>query len=410
MRHGTRLLACGLLSGGMSVRNIQPQRLEQPRSRDLAFGTCGLLSPRPIRGKVRCRVTSVAAARLWFVSSNAPSYPWPAGSATGIGSMPGTDPAEACAVVMGELPEFPYLPELPARGVGGDIIGRTASLLVDLPVETTPRGWKFATHPGRDQRRAADFLSFDLDAIQQAADGYAGPFKIAVCGPLTLAARIELSRSVNPALADAGALADLTTSLAEGVAAHVLGVRERVPGATLVVQIDEPELPAVLAGRVRTASGLSTIPALDEILATDTLRSVVAATGAFTVVHCCAAGFPFLLMKDADAGAVSFDLARLERDDIDAVAEIAEAGLGLLVGAVPTGEDAAARSARDTASAVVTLWRRTALDPRLLAEQVVVTPACGLAGLSPEAAHTTLARCREAARIAPELIEEGANE
>lgn len=367
-----------------------------------------------------CRATSEGAARLWVVS-DAQSYPWSQGSATGVGSMPGADAAEACAVVMGELPEFPYLPELPARGVGADIIGRTASLLVDLPVETTPRGWKFAAHSGRDQRRATDFLSFDMDAIQQAADGYAGPFKMQVCGPLTLAARIELSRSVNPALADPGALADLTTSLGEGIAAHALGIRDRIPGATLVVQIDEPELPAVLEGRVRTASGLSTVAALDEIVATDTLRSVLAAAGAFTVVHCCAAGFPFLLVKDAGAGAVSFDLALLERREIDAVAEIAESGLGLLVGAVRTNGGAAARapgaaaargpgaagSAKDAAGAVVTLWRRTALDPQGFAEQVVVTPACGLAGLSPEAARETLAHCREAARIAPELVEEG---
>jgi len=347
------------------------------------------------------------------VSGDVASYPWSAGSATGVGSMPGTDPAQACAVVIEELPDFPYLPELPARGVGADIIGRTASLLVDLPVETTPRGWKFAAHAGRDQRRAVDFLSFDLDAIQQAADGYAGPFKVQVCGPLTLAARIELSRSVNPALTDPGALADLTSSLAEGVAEHALAVRERIPGATLVVQIDEPELPAVLAGRVRTASGLSTVPPLDEIPATDTLRSVLAAAGAFTVVHCCASGFPFLLTKEAGAGAVSFDLALLERTEIDAVAEVAEAGLGLLVGAVPSRDDVAARAAgtagagKEAASGVVTLWRRTALDAQGLAQQVVVTPACGLAGLSPKAARATLAQCREAARIAPELIEEG---
>jgi methionine synthase II (cobalamin-independent) len=317
--------------------------------------------------------------------------------------MPGTDPAEASAVVLGELPDFPFLPELPGRGAGADIIGRTASLLVDLPVETTPRGWKLATRPGRDQRRAAGYLAFDLDAMQQAADGYAGPFKIAVCGPLTLASRIELSRSVNPALADPGALSDLTGSLAEGVAAHVLGVRERIPGATVIIQVDEPSLPAVLHGRVPTASGLNTVPALDEIVARDTLRTVLAAAGAFTVVHCCAAGFPFLLMKDADAGAVSFDLARLQRADIDAVAEIAEAGLGLLAGAAATSGQP---GARETASAVVTLWRQTALDPRRLGDQVVITPACGLAGLSPDAARVILARCREAARIAPEMIEE----
>ena len=97
--------------------------------------------------------------------------------------MPGTSPAEAIAVVLGELPDFPHLPELPARGPGSDLTGRTAALLVDMPVETGPRGWRFALRPGRDQRRAAGLLAEDLDAMQEAADGYAGPVKIQLAGP-----------------------------------------------------------------------------------------------------------------------------------------------------------------------------------------------------------------------------------
>jgi len=69
-----------------------------------------------------------------------PRYPWLAASATGIGSMPGTNPAEAMRVIAGELPGFPYLPELPDRGPGADLTGRTAALLVGIPVEVTPRG------------------------------------------------------------------------------------------------------------------------------------------------------------------------------------------------------------------------------------------------------------------------------
>ena len=80
-----------------------------------------------------------------------------------------------------------------------------------------------------------------------------------MCGPWTLAATIELTRSQNPALADRGAVADLTQSLAEGVAAHVAEVRKRVPGATVLLQLDEPALPAALAGRVPTASGLNMV-------------------------------------------------------------------------------------------------------------------------------------------------------
>jgi hypothetical protein len=68
--------------------------------------------------------------------------------------MPGTDVAEAIAVVLGELAEFAHLPELPARGPGADMIGRTAGLLVDMPVQTTPRGWQLAARTGRGLRRA----------------------------------------------------------------------------------------------------------------------------------------------------------------------------------------------------------------------------------------------------------------
>jgi methionine synthase II (cobalamin-independent) len=339
------------------------------------------------------------------------SVPWPQASATGIGSMPGTDPVAACAVVVDELPDFLFLPELPDRGVGADTVGRAAAMLVDLPVETTPGGWRLATHPGRDQRRAGSFLSYDLDAAQAAADGYTGPFKISVCGPLTLAARIELSRSVNPALSDPGALADLATSLGEGIAAHVANVRARIPGATVLLQLDEPALPAVLLGRIPTASGLGTVRALDPIVASATLRSVLAAASAFTVLHCCAPDYPFLLTREVGAGAASFDLALAGRAGIDGIAEIADAGLGLLVGAVPTDGGTAGRRPRpaaDIAATVVTMWRHTSLAPGRLAEQVVITPACGLAGLSPDAARAALKGCREAARIAPELIEEGA--
>ena len=96
---------------------------------------------------------------------------WPAGAATGVGSLPGTDVTEAAATVVGELPLLPHLPELPARGVGGDMIGRTAALLVDLAVEVVPSGWRVTARPGRDHRRAVDLLRFDVDALDAACAG-----------------------------------------------------------------------------------------------------------------------------------------------------------------------------------------------------------------------------------------------
>jgi methionine synthase II (cobalamin-independent) len=344
------------------------------------------------------------------VADQSTQFPWADGSATGIGSMPGSDPVEACRVVFGELPDLPHLPELPGRGPGADITGRTAALLVDMAVETTAGGWKLADRPGRDSSRAAGYWSADLDALEEVADGYVGPLKIQVCGPLTMAATLELSRSVNPALADPGAVADIAVSLAEGLAAHAADVRKRVPGATLIVQLDEPSLPAALAGRVPTASGLNVVGAVDEAVASHRLAAVLSAPAAFTVVHCCAGPTPFLLIKAAGAAAVSFDLSLLRRNEIELVAEVAEAGLALFAGALPASAvqrlvNGPPLPARQTADSVVTLWRHAGLAPGLLAPQVVITPACGLAGLSPAAARAALEHCRETARIAPEMIE-----
>jgi hypothetical protein len=102
------------------------------------------------------------------------------------------------------------------------------------------------------------------------------------------------------------------------------------------------------------------------------------------------------------------------------LAEIVEAGLGILAGAVPAtaprsaGRDGARRPEPSaTARRVVELWRRmgwpaaSGAGRDAIAGQVVLTPACGLAGASPGYARAALAQCREAARLLPELIEEG---
>jgi hypothetical protein len=337
---------------------------------------------------------------------------WPAASATGVGSMPGTDAREAMAVVIGELPDLPYLPELPARGPGAELIGRTASLLVDMPVQTTARGWRLAAKPGRDIARAAGFLSADLDTMEEAALGYEGAFKIQACGPWTLASSLELSRSVEPALADAGAVADLVASLAEGLAAHVAAVRARLPAATVMLQLDEPALPGVLAGAVPTASGLYRVAAVDGQDAADGLRTVIDRASAPTVVHCCAPETPFAGIKNAGATAVSFDLGLLRRADEDAFGEAVESGLGMFIGAVPSIQGTPGQrpdsDGRAAAGAVIDLWLRIGLPAGALTEQVVITPACGLAGATPSYARVALERCRAAARLIPELIEEGA--
>ncbi|WP_346112080.1 methionine synthase [Nonomuraea maheshkhaliensis] len=313
--------------------------------------------------------------------------------ATGLGSHPGEDHLEAARIVFGEVPGLPYLPELPARGVGADMVGRTAGLLVELPVEVQPSGWRLSDRPGRDHQRAVDHLRRDLDGLEEVAHDYAGPLKLQVCGPWTLAGSIELKFG-DKMLSDAGAVRDLTASLAQGVADHCAEVRRRLPGVTeIVLQLDEPGLPGVLAGTVPTASGFGRLAAVEEWRAEESLRLFPE-----PVVHCCAPGVPFDLLRRAGVRGVSVDGALLRRRDEEALGELFEAGMTLLMGVVP-GRDTRLADAGVVARPAVGLWRRLGFAPDRLAEQVVLTPACGLAGASPAYARAALAACRKAAQV-----------
>ncbi|MEV1145913.1 methionine synthase [Micromonospora sp. NPDC049799] len=325
------------------------------------------------------------------------AWPWPAGAATGIGSLPGTDIAEAQRVVLGELPALPHLPELPARGPGADLIGRTAGLLVELPVEVYAARWRVALRPGRDLRRARDLMERDLDQLAEQAEQFAGPVKIQVGGPFTLAASLELPIG-GRMLRDPGAVRDLTGSLAEGVREHVAAVRRRLPRASILLQVDEPSLPTVLAGRVPTESGLGVYRPVESDLARSLLRTVVDAAGVPVVVHCCAPDVPLDLIRSAGAVGVALDLELLT--DLDPLGEAIDAGLGLLAGAAPTRPPSAGRAptSAEVADRVRRIWDRLGFPLRQLAEQVVVTPSCGLANATEPYARAVLAACRDAGR------------
>ncbi len=318
--------------------------------------------------------------------------PWPAGAATGIGSLPGTDIAEAVKIVLGEVPDLPYLPELPARGPGAEIIGRSAGLLVDLPVELYAARWRVASHRGRDLRRTADLLERDLDQLTDQADGYAGPLKIQCAGPWTLAASVDLPAG-GVVLRDPGAVRELTASLAEGLAAHVAEVSRRVPGARLLLQLDEPALPAVLAGRVPTESGFGALRAVEPVTVVEALETVTRRAGVPVVGHCCAPDAPIELFRSAGAVAVALDLALAT--DLDRIGEAIDAGVGLFAGAVPAA--GTPPPAARVAAGVRELWGKLGFPLADLPGRVVITSACGLAGATPAQARAIMKVCREAA-------------
>ncbi|WP_416563024.1 methionine synthase [Nocardia testacea] len=321
----------------------------------------------------------------------------PAGIATGVGSWPGTDAREAATVIVGELTGLPHLVELPARGVGADMVGRASALLVDMRFDTTPRGYRLAARPGSASRRANDLLRTDLDALQEAWEnaglrGSGRPVKVQAAGPLTLAAQVELAGG-HRALTDRGAVRDLAESLAEGVAAHIAEVGSRLE-ADVVLQLDEPSLGAVLAGSLRGASVLNTIAAVPEPEALAILETVLAAAGVPAVVHSCASPPPLAFLGQTSAAALGFDLATVSGTaGLDALGEALDRGKHLVLGLVPTTRPAAAVTWREVAEPGARLVDRLGFPRADLARRVMVSPACGLAA-------APLSWARDALRLA----------
>jgi methionine synthase II (cobalamin-independent) len=316
------------------------------------------------------------------------------GPASGVGSLPGTDPAETLRLVVGELPDFAHQPELPDRGPGADLIGRSAALLGDIAVDLTPAGWRLVPRPGMDHRRATEFLARDLDALSDVAEDYAGLFKVQAAGPWTLAAGLERSRG-DRAVVDPGARRDLAQSLAEGLSAYAADVAARLPSARVVVQLDEPSVPAVLQGGLPTVSGFGKLAAVEATVVEQELAATVAALPGPVVLHCCASRMPLGLFRAAGAEAVSFDLGLVQ--DLDAVGTAVEAGTHLLLGVVP-GTDTTLPAPKATASRVRAWWSELGFPVEQLSGTVTLTPSCGLAGATPGYARSAMAHVREAAR------------
>lgn len=327
--------------------------------------------------------------------------------ATGIGSWPGTDVREALRTVrdlLTESPEgvttVPYLPELPERGPGSDMIGRATGLLVDLPVDLQPQGWRLVDRPGRDAERTSSWWRQDLDELAEALDGWTGPLKLQVAGPWTLAAALWLPLG-DRVLSDAGATRDLAESLAEGVGLHLADVARLVPGAELTLQIDEPSLPTVLLGRVRSDSGYRVLPTPDASQAEHVLGSVVSAArgaGATTVIHCCGDEPPVDLLRGAGPDVIALDVTTLRTRDWDSVATAVESGVRFWAGAMSPTRPTAYDTVRQR---LATRWHELGMPPTSLAD-LGVTPACGLAGTAPDTAAAITRATVEAARALAE--------
>ena len=315
--------------------------------------------------------------------------------ATGIGSMPGTDAtayAEAVRQVFDRVPDLPFLPELPGRGVSAGMTGR-ALAMIELGADLQPAGWRLTDAAGVDQRRARSLLAQDLDALEEHAQGFAGGFKLQVAGPWTLAATVEKPRG-DRVLSDFGARRDLAQALAEGVRIHLADVRRRLPSVTeILVQVDEPVLPAVLAAQVPTASGFHRHRGVDAPAASPALEWLTEAIideGGVPIVHCCAPDVPIRLLRGAGFVGLAMDLSLADAAAYDELAEALDAGERVILGVVPSMEPKPRPTQKSVIEGVQRWLDMMGLDPEECGHLMGISQTCGLAGATDNWAQTAL--------------------
>lgn len=321
-------------------------------------------------------------------------------AATGIGSWPGTSPRAAAEVIVGELHTLSHLVELPARGIGADLIGRAGAMLVDIGIDTVPRGYRIASGRSGAVRRAVSLLGEDIDALEEAWEraglrGSGRTVKVQAPGPITLAAQLELPNG-HRAITDRGALRDLSVSLAEGLAAHRAEVARRLE-TPVVVQLDEPSLPAALAGRLSGVTSFTPVHPVDEPLAMNLLDACVAAAGTDVALHSCAPELPWKALLRSALHAVSVDVSTLTPVDLDGIGEFVDSGRTVLLGVVPSSAPEGRPSVEEVAKAAVTLTDRLGFARAVLRDRIGITPSCGLAGATSQWARTAVELTQKAA-------------
>lgn len=326
--------------------------------------------------------------------------------ATGIGSLPHTDPDEAVALALRWLPEAPIWPQLPRRGfweqMGAQYSGALPGLVADeergrLWLDTgrdlTPELERFferylardLAHFAIPERHAAGLAAL-LRALARGVPPGTRYLKGHVTGPLT--AGITIKDAHGRDIVHDETLFDAVVKNLAMKAAWQVELLGRF-GLPVIVFIDEPAMETL---------GSAFSAAAPELVA-EKLEEIVAAIhegGGIAGIHCCGnADWPLILGTHVDI--VNFDaFGYLERVLLypEALAAFLARGGALAWGVVPTaaftGAETAAALAGIVEGGVARLGAAAGLARGEILRRSIVTPSCGLGSLAPATAEAIL--------------------
>jgi hypothetical protein len=259
---------------------------------------------------------------------------------TGVGSLPGNDPAEAVRHVMTAY-DLPFCPQLPC--LDGDMIEEW------LGVPPGRCGWS----PDRDRPLPRSWATF-LDAVVRTRPRH-GVVKLQVTGPVTLCWALEDRSSSQPAIF----AHDVAEWLADNVQRQIFALAEH--GLDCLLVVDEPAL-----GMVPPHPSL--------VRAWDPLRDIAGAWG----LHVCCQP-PWVLLESAEPDLVSFDLVQHPPlgEALDTLRRLVCAGTTIAWGVTPTTGRGGAESAGRFLDHAIEGLTSARMDPMELLAASVLTASCG---------------------------------
>lgn len=328
--------------------------------------------------------------------------------ATGLGPWPGQQIPEALTRIRGELgdPHISYLPELADRGYQASLLARSLAALEGLSADGTAAGWRLRGGYAAEGDAARSLLASDInvlaDCVGQESGLAPGALKLRLLGPLSLAASTYLTKGER-VLSDPGARRDLAEAQRAGLPGLLKVLGQALPGARLIIQLEEPLLLKVAQGQIPTSSGYRTIRAVarHELLALLTsLQEDLDQLGAQTLIHT-----DYLKLEPELRAAISTPLLSMQGQPTSAWEALApglEAEQGLYLQLV---DPLVRQPAGQLAQELWQTWTDLGLGKKLI-NQLVLTETGNLARTDQGRATTVLGHLTETARALAEIAQE----
>ncbi len=315
---------------------------------------------------------------------------------TAIGSMPHTNPGEACSIIMKYLPDIPFWPQLPRRSPKENMVVQFSEGFPGVVIE----GDKIHIKPSAnfdseleqiyidcEQDNAHEYgISTEYAAGLHAFLSKATGSKIVkgqVTGPVTWG--LAVTRQDGLGILYDDTLAETAAKFLRLKASWQENILKEISPNTIIF-VDEPYL--VSLGSVFTPIPEEKVPVLLE----EVFRGIKGIKG----LHCCG-NTNWSVILDTKIDILSFDAynyASSLSTHSDKVKSFLERGGNIAWGIVPNEEEVLAKeslpSLRDRLEEAMALFTRDGVKFKQIIAQGLITPSCGLEILSPEAANQAL--------------------